>query len=392
MNLEEESSLIKPDEIQNLKVRKRKEEVISHPHIEEKIDSIKFSNLGSTVKISLESGGRFGNPNHLILRDYNAKEINDLVTSREEDLLETLIAILNECVVEPKGFNIGKLTNEEFYEVLIGMKMAFDSPVFDHRWIHECQDNVSDAKDKKLSESQIDLRQAEFKSIEEADNKIKEFFLAKFNELSPEQFSQYLIKKYGQDTQSSISEEVSSVKISEPFLIPGTDKDYEFTFMRIGYLVEGYRLACKEFDGKIRMERNRSQHGIPLEQMKLIREEAIEKLNMSKSRAAIRYSQALCLHGIKVNGESKVLKTTEEKIKEYNNMPKSSMFGYLNAVKSVTYGVSSELELECNLCNQTERRSLQRWVNPFELLPVSNYSGTTSDGKLQHNPVIDFCF
>jgi hypothetical protein len=353
---------------------------------------MKFTNTGSTVKITLESNGRFGNPEHLIFRDYNTREVNDLVTSREEDLLETVVAILNECVIEPKGFNVGKLTNEEFYEVLLGMKMAFDSPVLNHKWIHDCQENVPDPKDKKLSEAEIDLRSVEFKSIEESDVKIKEFLKAKLNELSPDQFRQYLMKKYSHDPGHDVDDEVSKIKISEPFLIPGNEKDYEFTFMRIGYLVEGYKLACREYDSKIRMERNKSQHGIPLEQMKIIREEAIEKLTHSKSKAAIRYAQALCLHAVKLNGDVKVLKTSDEKIKEYNNMPKASMFGYLNATQFVEYGVSHELELECNLCNQTERRSLQRWVNPFELLPVSNVANSSSNGKLRVNTVIDFCF
>jgi len=392
---ENESGLIRPDLINKPRLKKTSieptEDTLPVQSYVKESTGGKYNNYGSSVKISLESGGRFGNPETLVFKDYTAKQVNDLVTSKEEDLLETVIAILTECVIEPKGFDIGKLTNEEFYEVLLGMKVAFDSPALKHKWVHDCQDNVPD-KDKQLSEETIDLRDVQFKSIESADDKIREFYKARFEELSQEQFKDYLNKKYGSDNGLSIEDELKEIRIKEPFLIPGAEKDYQFNFMRIGNLVEAYKIASKEFDSKIRIERNRSLHGVPKEQMQVMREEAIEKLNMQKARATIRYSQALCLNAVKENGSVRNLRTFEEKVKEYNDIPKSVMFGYIKAIEAVQYGVDHELEVECNLCGSKERRSLQRFINPFELLPISNVENNDSSGKFRRNTVIDFCF
>jgi len=401
MNIESNDDLeiVNPEKIKPIR-RSAKIQFDDEPIEDIKIKDIEnyksnYNNYGSTVKIDLESNGRFGNPKTIYLKDYTARHINDLATCKEDDLLETLMSILNDCVVEPSGFDVGNLTNEEFYEVIVGMKMAFDSPVLRHKWVHEesyCQGNKED-EDKKISESLIDLRDIKSKSIEESDEKIKEFYREKFNNISKEEFKEYLMVKYGEEKNISIEEEVQSIKIQEPFLIQGYETDYEFNIIRMKNLLLSYKIASKEFNNKIRIVQNKTlKRGENEEISRVERQEEIEKLKRQKAKKVLEYAQAFSLHCVRRNGKRVLLKSNDEKLKEYNDMPRNVLLNYLNAVDSIRYGVDDEIHLHCNLCDSTERGYLQRLISPFHLLPVNSSERNTTTGDIRNNTRFNFYF
>lgn len=406
----EESDFINPDKIiKNPQVRRtiktpiEEEKTIKESIIEETLsnNTIKdnkphYHNYGSTVKVELESGGRFGNPSVIVLKDYSARHIHDLVTTKEEDLFETLVGIINECVVDPVKFDVGNLTNDEFLEVMLGMKLAFDSPMFIHRWIHNvegCQGSVSEYEEKKVSEYEIDLSDIKMTSIEESDEKIKEFYRSKFSEFSEEQFKTYLLTKYGSEIESTIEDEIEKVKIQEPFLIKGYDTDYEFSLIRIKDLLLAYKLASKEINHKIRIEKNKIIRQDENKESALQeKEEKIEKLNREKGRKVLNYAQAFSLKYLRRNGQRIPIESNEAKIKEYNNMPRNVMMNYLKAVETIVYGVNHEVELVCDLCKGTERGYLQRIVSPISLIPISDTEKRNSERKLRQPSGFDFYF
>jgi hypothetical protein len=354
-----------------------------------------YNNYGSTVKIDLESSGRFGNPKTIVLKDYNARHVNDLVTSKEEDLLETLISILNECVIEPKGFDIGNLTNEEFYEVLIGMKIAFDSVTLKHKWIHEddsCQGKKED-DEKEISESILDLREIKSISIEESDEGIREFYKDKFSQLSEKDFKEYLLVKYGHEKDITLEEELKSIRIQEPFLIKGYETDYEFKLVRMKDLLLAYKIASRETNHKIRVIQNKTiKKGDNSEILKLEKEDEIKKLNREKARKVLEYSQAFSLSFVRRNGKRVELKTNEEKLKEYNTMPRNVLLNYMNAINVIRYGINDEIHLTCDLCNGTERGYLQRLISPFSLLPISEDKRDITTGIVRQHSGFNFYF
>lgn len=354
-----------------------------------------YNNYGSTVKIDLESGGRFGNPKTIVLKDYTARHINDLVTSKEEDLLETLLGILNDCVVEPEKFDIGNLTNEEFYEVLIGMKMAFDSVSLKHRWIHEddsCQGKKEESE-KQISETLIDLREIKSVSIEESDENIKSFYKDKFLKLSDKEFKEYLLVKYGQDKNITIEEELESIKIQEPFLIKGYETDYEFKLIRMKDLLLAYKMASREINHKIRVVQNKIvKKGQDSEIHRLDKEDEIKKLNREKARKVLEYSQALSLQFVRRDGKRIELKSQEDKLKEYSNMPRNVLLNYMSAIDTIKYGINDEIHLTCDLCNGVERGYLQRLVSPFSLIPISEDKRNITRGNVREHTGFDFYF
>ena len=356
---------------------------------------LSYNNYGSTVKIDLESSGRFGNPKTLVLKDYNARHVNDLVTSKEEDLLETLLSILNECVIEPKGFDIGNLTNEEFYEVLIGMKIAFDSVTLKHKWIHEddsCQGKKED-DEKEISESILDLREIKSISIEESDESIREFYKDKFSQLSEKDFKEYLLVKYGHEKDITLEEELKSIRIQEPFLIKGYETDYEFKLVRMKDLLLAYKIASRETNHKIRVIQNKTiKKGDNSEILKLEKEDEIKKLNREKARKVLEYSQAFSLSFVRRNGKRVELKTNEERLKEYSTMPRNVLLNYMNAINVIRYGINDEIHLTCDLCNGTERGYLQRLISPFSLLPISEDKRDTTTGIVRQHSGFNFYF
>lgn len=391
----EESNLLNPDEIRNKAKRIQTSSIIQEDENEtENFEFVSPKNYGETLEVIFESNGRFGNPQRIVIKDFTGGQINDIITTKEEKLLETVVSCLNENVIEPKGFKIENLTNEEFFELLLGMKVAFDSVELRHRWYHSCQDNVPNIKERQLSESIIDLREVKTVSIEEADRILREEFLKKLKEMPDEEFQNFIELKYGKGVQKTREEEANEVRIKEPINIPGSEFTYQFSFMRIKYLIEAQRRASKEIDHLIRIENSKSLHGKSKEEMQAIREEKIEELNREKAQKFLLYSQAFCLLG-KVNNKTKeVFKfdTLDEKVKEYKNISRSVMLNFINALDKIKYGVQHEVELECNLCEGTERGFLQRIISPFELLPVSDTERDFTKRKLQQSTGFDFYF
>ena len=396
---ENELEIINPETIVNKPIR-RTTKIQFENESEEPVTEIQsyknnYDNYGSTVKIDLESNGRFGNPKTIVLKDYTARHINDLVTTKEDDLLETLMSILNECVVSPEKFDIGDLTNEEFYEVILGMKVAFDTPILKHKWIHEedsCQGKKQD-DEKEISESIINLREITSLPIEESDEKIKIFYKEKFDSMTEQEFKEYIIIKYGEEKSITKEEELNNIKIQEPFLIKGYETDYEFKLIRMKDLLMAYKMASKEINHKIRVVQNKTiRRGDDEDRIKSEKENDVEKLKREKARKVLEYAQAMSLSYVRRNGKRIQLKTIEEKINEYNTMPRNVLLNYLQAIDTIKYGVDSEIHLNCNLCDGIERGYLQRLISPFLLLPLYQTERNTTTRDVRHDSRLNFYF
>jgi len=396
---ENELEIINPETIVNKPIR-RTTKVQFENESEEPVTEIQsyknnYDNYGSTVKIDLESNGRFGNPKTIVLKDYTARHINDLVTTKEDDLLETLMSILNECIVSPENFDIGNLTNEEFYEVILGMKVAFDTPILKHKWIHEedsCQGKKQD-DEKQVSESILDLRNITSLPIEESDEKIKIFYKEKFDSMTEQDFEEYIIIKYGEEKSITKEEELNNIKIQEPFLIKGYETDYEFKIIRMKDLLMAYKMASKEINHKIRVVQNKTiRRGDDEDRIKSEKESDVEKLKREKARKVLEYAQAMSLSYIRRNGKRIQLKTIEEKINEYNTMPRNVLLNYLQAIDTIKYGVDCEIHLNCNLCDGIERGYLQRLISPFLLLPLYQTERNNTTRDVRHDSRLNFYF
>jgi hypothetical protein len=326
------------------------------------------------------------------MNDFLASHINSLVTVKEDKLLETLCYCLNECVVEPKNFKVENLTDKEFLELMLAMKIAFDSKELEYYFYHSCQDNIPE-KLKKASVDIIRLDNVKMISIEQSDEILREFVSTKLKQLDEESYKQYLILKYGYFKNITIEEEVKTIKVKEPIYIKDYDNIiYEFRFVRIKDLIEANRIVSKEYDHKIRIETNKPIPKSNQEEAIAIREEIMEELKRKKAERFIEVVKNLCLVAKTVNNKRIVFENTEQKLSEKIN--RKVYLNYMNAVSEVKYGIEHEVELHCNLCDSEEpqRGYLQRLITPLHLLPVSITQTTTTERKSKINSRLDFYF
>lgn len=397
--------LLNPEDVSNKKRGKVSQSQVNEIELDRQIssDSIiepvevssNYKDYSGTVKIVFESGGRFGNPEVIYVRDYKASHINSLVTTKEEKLLETLVHCLNECVVDPPNFRVENLTDKEFFELMLGMKMSFDVRELEYYFYHSCQDHLPE-KDRKTSVDVIPLDNIKMVSIEEADDRLRNNIKERLYSLNEDEYRFYLESKYGKDCIFiSKEEELNKIKVKEPIIIRDYDDTlYEFRFVRIRDLIEANNIVSKEYDTKIRIEKSKPINKKNELESAISRDIAIDDLNRKKAERFIDLIRTMCLVA-KVQGNSRIVfNTLEEKIKESEKMSRRVYLNYMNAVSMVEYGVNHEFEYTCNLCDSGEvlRGFLQRDVSPINLLPVSVYTNDSTKRKHKKHTGFEFYF
>lgn len=371
--MSEESILLSPEEIQERrkKIKETEEKKVSVPS-----DSQKYFNRGGTVAINYESCGRFSIPSTLYFKDYTIEDVNNLAISRQEEILENVVTILNKSVNQDANCKIEDMTVEEFLETLIGIKAQFNTNQHVHRWLCSCQEKEQE-EERTPSETIIDLTTLQYTSIEQADSKLREYMKETFESMSDEEWKSYLFEKYKDSPLDSIEsytkeEELAKIKIKEPIMYFVNGHSYEFRLTRIGDLVTAQKLASKQAAPKIKQIQSRKEPNIPLLELKTKKEKEIEDVKFEQTRKATLYSRALSL--LKVDGKPL---PENERIEYYKNLPRQALLDFITLIDNAVFGVNDEREITCNLCGKTERRSLRQDINPVELLPLDPDSSRT---------------
>lgn len=334
-----------------------------------------FVNRGDVTKVELETGGRFDAPPVLYFNDYTTRHVNDLAVTRPEDLIETIIAILSECVVE--DFKCEDLLMEEFLEVMIGMKLQFNTKNHTHRFECDCQNELP-KKDRKLSEYVIDISTLKYKSIEDSENDVRKWLKTNLDSMSEEQFLLYKQHKYRNEDISipnvTRGEIVAEFSIKDTATVVGANGDvYSYRFPRIGDLVRGIKLAHQKINPLIRKEKAKTLHGVKKEEMEGIKRDALDKLNREKNKLTLMYSRAISLKTF-----NDMEPSIEQKLKIYSDMPRKVMTSLAAYFNRINFGLFDERDITCNLCGNTDGRLLQRETNGVEFLPIEDNSTTDS--------------
>ena len=71
-----------------------------------------------------------------------------------------------------------------------------------------------------------------------------------------------------------------------------------------------------------------------------------------------------------MRNDMKKMTSDEKKVEEYKLLKRSEYFDINNYISDIAYGIQDERELSCRVCGKTERRLLQREINPLEILPL----------------------
>lgn len=378
MSENNESLLVTPEEAEQRRIRALQEKanlstIEAKATFEEKLG--KFERKGETVKINYETNGRFSIPATGYLRNYSVGDISELAVSKEEDILETIVAILNELNTD-KTIKAEEMLMEEFYETLVGLKVQYGGRKHKHKWQHKCQDDLPQ-EEKKLSTTEIDLATLNYVSIEAAEEKLRDFYRKQFDTMSDEDWAAYVESKYKGQVSPSKEEELAGITIKEPIYLKSGDNVLEFVFPRIGHAAKGIKMAFKEYNEKVRRLKAKQIHGMPKEERDELMRDEIGKLEKDKQRKAIISSRAMSL--VRKNGKEL---NVWEKVAEFEKLD-INLMGQLNRFfDSIEFGIVDERELLCDLCNESERRVLHRTFSPIELLPSESNNNDAARGEL----------
>ena len=330
-------------------------------------------NNSTSVKIDFETMGRFSIPESLYVEDWDTEDVNNLTFCNEDNIFETLVAIINKNVKD-QAFKVEDMLLEEFLEVMIGIKASFDSPIHIHRWACDCQADMDD-KDRTIHEYPIDLKTINYVSILEADEKLKQYYKKLFESINREQFAELMITKYGdamKDTVAdyTIEQELEKITVQDPLKQSINGKIYEFRLMRVGDLLIAQREANKKFiynQKVLNSKKYRKELG-ELAAFKSNQEEQLKKLQEEKAKETLLYAQASTI--VAVDGQP--LTGIQEKAIAYKDIKRRDRLNFLAFLEEITFGIKNEMNLVCPLCGREEKRTFRKELNPLEFIPISN--------------------
>lgn len=342
--------------------------------IEESIDT-NIENHAKCTKLEFESMGRFSTPPIMYFKDYSVEDINDIVMSSPETLIETLVPILNAMKFgkESENFDVSMMTVEDFIETLVALKTRI-TKTHKHPYMCDCQYSLPEA-DQKLEEGEMDLTQLQYKSIEDVENEYKKVALEDLNALSEDEWIEYR-NKYAQDESisevESITKEsiVEKIKIKEPFTIYSDDNKISFRLSRIADVIKAQKIIDKEFAPLFKRIQNRVEHGVPGEVLKAKKQEEFDDLQKQKAKKLMTYIKAYCL----LSMNDKIL-SDKEKIDLMTNreiFPRQitrDMDSFLDQLK---HGIFHTQEFTCPKCGKVNKEELQHSFSVAELLPIDS--------------------
>jgi hypothetical protein len=312
-----------------------------------------------------------------------------------EDMTETIVAVLDNCLNRDvsgvdSNFTCADLTPNEFQEVLVGMKMQFDSMFLKHYWVcDQCQEGLSD-KDQKPSEQDIDLSTIEYLSIEHTDKEIMDKILDQLRGMADDDYDKFIESKYPDPDwrPTTREEEASRFSIKEPINIFDNGKLCKFEFMRMRHIIQAYRTIDKIYSTQIRIAQSNPHKGMDVHSRNATRKQEVAQLEQKKGKDILLCVQAYTLK--EVDGEP--IKSNDEKLRIYKSLSRSSMLKLMSAFDMAKYGVHYEFDSKCNLCGHEARRWLQREISILELLPFPDSDRISSHKKSQKSTGIDFFF
>lgn len=383
---ENKGGLLSPNEITKRQVRKS-QRIVENKEEEKAVKEVavegdKFVNTAGKVRINFETLGRFDIPKTLHFDDYSGAHVVDISMSNEENFVETLLTIMQDLMQENDKYNIGDMLPQEFLEAMVGVKIKFNTPNHDHKWLCDCQMNETN---KDPHSMMIDLRKLNYVSILESDNKLKEYFKPYFENITDERFQNYLELKYGDEEEVinfqdyDKNEELDKIKLEEPITqIVGEQKDiYKFRFTRMKDIITAQKIVDKKYAVDIKKIEMKKTHGVKKIELDLEKDKEMQRIQTKKVKDLINIVKALTL--IKVNNEE--LTDNNRKIELYKAIKRKELLEFTNFLDYINFGIQDKRTFECDLCGKSEGRLLQREFDPYEFIPLD----TSADESIREH-------
>lgn len=326
-------------------------------------------------KINFETEGRFDIPKVLNFKPFSTLDINNIVLTKQEKIIDVILDTLNSLVQEDTNtFDLTNMLMEEFLEIMIGMKLQFVSAKHEYKWLCDCQYDY-DEKDQKINTEELDLNSINYTPISDADENLQKFVSPFIEKMPDDAFVQWkqttFENKLSQEDIDNLTKEeaISKIVIEEPIAVNAPDGNcYRFRFNRVGDLIIARKLADSKFSQKfssIQQLRYDKQKENPKEYQER-KKNLIDELKEEKAKYAIHVANAMRL--ISINGET--YKNNYDRVDAYGKIDTKVTQELTNFLDSLTFGVNDTREFVCPLCGETKQRYLRRTLNPVEFLPI----------------------
>lgn len=349
------------------------------------------SAYGGRLKVEFETMGRFDLPDSMFYDNYKTSDIQELGLTRDEDVMATLVKILDNRNVGNNKVSLNDSLMEEFYEVLINMKAQYDTDEHTFHYMCDCQ-HVKPDNQRKPSTYKLKLSELKYRSITEAEENLRKQMKPFFDEMSEEEFlNGYVRKVYGQNIETTKEDELKKIKIKEPLMFKSLVKPNEvlqLRFTRVKDLIFGMQVVSRMFSPKIKKLRNTYKANMKEEELNEWKQNEIEKLEIEKVKRAIEFTKSQSL--LSVNG--KPFATQQDKINYYLNMDLKDMKALSNYFDAISFGLYDEREMTCEHCGKTEKRELHREFSPMEFLPTQNDKRDSATSSLSRHTIGNFFF
>jgi len=376
-----EDLILTPDEVAKRRARKKVEEV------KKPVNENKFYNKAGGIFIQYESKGRFDTKTELGFKDFTGADVNDIIFSRKEDLLENVITMLNKNMIQQEEMSdVGDMTMEEFLETIIAIKKQFNTHLHKHLWMCSCQSSRPQ-EDQQISETEINLNTINYQSIEEADAEFRKAYKEDIDNLSDSEWVSFVGTYYKGQKDASVwtkDDEVNKIQIKEPIRIhDDAGNVYDFKLTRMKDVIHAQKLANKKYSSRITAVHNRKEHGVALADLKEKKQKEVQQLEYERDKAIMLYGKAMSL--VKMNGREL---SDSEKIETYSNFPRSLLLDYMTFIDKIRFGVNDTVELSCPVCGKVSKESLRQEFDIIQLLPFD----ADSSGKRGKLSRLNFSF
>jgi len=349
------------------------------------------SAYGGRLKVEFETMGRFDLPDTMFYDNYKTSDIQELGLTRDEDMMATLVSVLDKRNVGNNKVSLNDALMEEFYEVLINIKAQYDTDDHTFHYMCDCQSQKPDNQ-RLPSTYKLKISELKYRSITEAEENLRKQMKPFFDDMSNEEFSNTYIKKvYGKAIETTKEAELMKIKIKEPLMFKSLVKPNEvlqLRFTRVKDLIFGMQVVSRMFSPKIKKIRNTYKANMKEAELNEWKQSEIEKIEIEKVKRAIEFTKSQSL--LSVNG--KPFATQQDKINYYLNMDLIDMKALSNYFDAISFGLYDEREMSCEHCGKTEKRELHREFSPMEFLPTKNDKRDSATSSLSRHSIGNFFF
>jgi hypothetical protein len=403
---EEPNDYLSPEEVENLRKKNEKGIITSLTSSEEDdletevsldeaihlVEATENNNAyGGRLKVEFETMGRFNLPDTMFFDNYKTTDLQELGLARDEDMVATLVKVLDKRIVGNTNVSMNDALMEEFYEVLINIKAQYDTVDHVFHYMCDCQNEKPDNQ-RKVSTYKIKLNDLKYRSITEAEEYLRKQMKVYFDDMSEEEFlSVYVKKRYGKIIKTSKEEELLKIKIKEPIMFKSLvkpDEVLQLRFTRVKDLIFGMQVATRMFSPKIRKIRNTYKANMKEEELNEWKRNELDKIESEKIKKAIEYTKSQAL--LSLNG--KEFPSQQDKINYYLNMDMIDTKALSSYFDAISFGLHDEREMTCEHCGKTKKRELHRELSPMEFLPSQDDKRDSSASTISRHSIGNFYF